>query len=208
MIFTTTAACCLFLTAQAAYAAPQVTWDDPAPIKSTSVIDTHGTLVHAGYWGSNPVTVTVGAEKITFDTRKVGAASDSDGLAIASGNGTASGGFSGDTGDPKFNSVLDSFDYDGNSPREIAVAGLVPGHNYEIQLFALDDRTDTQESSRTIRFGDKADFSGNNSKSFKEGDNVAVTGHFTADAKKISIYEDISSLGNLNAYVLRDVTTK
>lgn len=194
--------------AQSVFAAPSVTWDDPVAIKSVSQIDTNGTLAQAGYWGTDPVIVQAKTESITFAPRQVLDPGTTDGKAGASGNGLATGAFSGDTGDAKFNSVLDSFDYDGNSPRVITLDGLKAGDSYEVQLFALDDRSDTGEGDRTTRFGDKTDFTGNNSKQFAEKDNVFVIGHFKADAAKVSVYQDISNNGNINAYVLRDVTAK
>ena len=194
--------------AQIQAVAVPITWDDPVAIKSASQIDAKGVLVHAGYWGSDPITVDTGSAKILFTGRKICAAGTTDGSAGTTGSGETGGAFAGDTGNSNFNKVLDSFAYDGENPRSATFEGLTKGRSYELQLFALDDRTDSGEADRPLRFGDKSDFTGSNSKVFKSKDNVFVIGHFKADDVKITIYEDIAQLGNLNAYVLRDVTAK
>jgi len=198
----------LGLVPQIAFSNPVITWSDPVAIKSASQIDGNGKLVHAGYWGSDPIAMSVHGERIVFAPRKLGDPGSTDGSAGATGNGLATGSFTANSGDPQLDLVLNSFAYDGANPRTITLEGLNAGNTYEVQLFALDDRTDSAEGDRPLRYGDHSDFSGSNSKVFLEKDNVFVIGRFKADSSKISIYEEISQNGNFNAYVLRDVTSK
>jgi len=195
---------------------PTITWDNPIHITSVSQIDTNGVLAHAGRWGGKTVVVHDGANIVTFTGRKITSSGSSDAIATTSGQGVYSGAFSGDTGNSKFNAVLDSFAFDGPNPRVLELRGLTVGHSYEVQVFALDDRNlvkkDHRPGTRVVRLGDQAGFKGSNSKQFMMKDNDGVTGHFVATSSKVEIYEDemnpIDHSGNINAYVLRDVTKK
>ena len=193
-----------------------ITWSDPTPVTSVQQIDTNGTLVHAGRWGGKTVVVHAGGDLITFTGRKITSDGSSSALATTSGQGVYTGAFSGSTGNAKFNSVLDSFAYDGPNPRVLELRGLIVGHSYEVQVFALDDRDlinkDHRPGTRVVRLGDQSDFKGNNSKQFMMKDNDSVIGRFVATGPKVLVYEDEMNpkdhSGNINAYVLRDVTKK
>jgi hypothetical protein len=132
-------------------------------------------------------------------------------VATTTGAGTTTGAFSGDTGNANFNGVLTRFNYD-NGPKTIVLSNLVVGRTYSVQLFALDDRHDSSaESTRQAGFqqpNNPADVSA----SFLMGDNVFVTGIFTAPPNgagtnvNVTIQENLPTgpgYGNINALVVR-----
>jgi len=195
---------------------PTIAWDNPVQVASVKQIDTKGVLVHAGHWGGSrsTLTVAVGGESIGFAARTVNGSGISGDLATASGLSIYTGAYLSSTGDPSFDSVLNSFAYGGPNPRIINLRGLIPGHNYEVQLFAIDDRDlvpqDHRPGTRAVRYGDRPDLTGNNSNQFLMRDNASVIGRFTAIGPQVLIYQDqlnpVDHGGNINAYVLRDVT--
>jgi alpha-L-fucosidase len=182
----------------------RLTWDTPVRISNVSQLDTNGSLVHAGYWGATPITVDANNQQITFSPRLLSNEGGTDGKAGTSGNGPSTGAFSGSTGSPQLNDVLNSFAWDGPSPRTITVSGLTAGHDYELQLFSIDDRAG--DGQREIRYGDSADFSDSVSRPFKEDDDTFTIAHFQASGPELTVYQDFPGGGNINAYVLRDVT--
>jgi len=191
-----------------------IIWGDPIPTRSVRQIDTRGVLVHAGRWGGPTISVAVGGKEIVFASRTINSTGSSEDLATASGQGGYTGGFLSSTGNLSFDKVLNSFAYNGPNPRVVELRGLRAGHQYEVQLFALDDRdlvpADHRPGTRAVRYGDKPNFSGSNSKAFLMRDNASVIGRFTASGPLIFIYQDemnpLDHSGNINAYVLRDVT--
>jgi lysophospholipase L1-like esterase len=193
-----------------------IKWGAPIHIASVNQIDTNGAVVQAGRWGGKTVVVHVGAKAIVFAKRPVTPSGHTVEIAATSGAGTYNGAFSGNTGSPELNAVLDCFAYDGPNPRVLELHGLKIGHSYEVQVFALDDRdlvkADHRPGTRVVRLGDRPDFKGGNSKPFRMKDNAAVIGRFTATASAVDIYEDemnpLDHSGNINAYVLCDVTPK
>jgi alpha-L-fucosidase len=182
----------------------KITWEDPTPITGLNQLDTHGKLVHAGYWGSDQLTVTANTEKITFMPCKLLGDGSTVTTAATSAAGVGKNGYSYNTGDPNLNAVLNTFAWDGPNPRLVTLGGLVPGHSYEAQLFALDDRSG--DGDRIVRFGNTPDFSDVNSKTYQQKENDFVIAHFKAVAQTVTIYQDFTQGANFNAYVLRDVT--
>ena len=206
----------MFLLKPAPNKQPTIIWDNPVQVTSVKQIDTKGVLVHAGHWGGSrsTLTVAVGGKSIGFAARTVNGSGISEDLATASGLSIYTGAYLSSTGDPSFDSVLNSFAYGGPNPRIINLRGLIPGHNYEVQLFTADDRDlvpqDHRPGTRAVCYGDRPDFTGNNSNQFLMRDNASVIGRFTAIGPQVQIYQDqlnpVDHGGNINAYMLRDVT--
>jgi len=168
---------------------------------SVNDIDLAGSLVRAVNLGAGAVSVTVGSETIPFDT--IGTTSDT----IEQEGATANGGFyAGTTGDTNFDTVLDSFAYDHNppGPAELTLNGLTPGQEYQIQLFASDDRSCC--STRTQNFSDA--LGGPPSDTFAHSESPLTIGTFTAaGASQVVHINDVSTATKhvLNGYVLRAV---
>jgi hypothetical protein len=125
-------------------------------------------------------------------------------VATATGAGTTTGAFSGNTGNATFNSILNEFNYD-NGPKTITLSGLVAGQQYAVQLFALDDRSGANTRPGNFQDpNDAYDYSG----TFNMSDNVYTIGTFTASGATASIQENLPNGGggNINALVVRRLT--
>jgi alpha-L-fucosidase len=184
---------------------PYFTWSAPVKITTAdATLNQFGAIVGAATFQGSAATVTLAnGTNIVFTT---------DGsVATTTGAGTTTGAFSGDTGNANFNGVLTRFNYD-NGPKTIVLSNLVVGRTYSVQLFALDDRHDSSaESTRQAGFqqpNNPADVSA----SFLMGDNVFVTGIFTAPPNgagtnvNVTIQENLPTgpgYGNINALVVR-----
>lgn len=200
----------LLLSAGDAAKAATITWTDgPTTITSVNQIDLSGTFVHAGTWGSSEQSVTVGSETIVFEDRPK---NTTDGEAGATGNGASWGEYSdpslyiGDTGSPQFNNVLDSFVDDAPNPMVITLQALTSGQNYQVQLFASDDRGCC--GGRTQKWSDQsADGGPNETAVYANNQSVYAIGTFVADGAEQLIYTRGVSGGNniTNGYVLRSL---
>ena len=195
-----------------AQAAP-ITWTTgPTPTLDESAISLTGTLSHAGRWGapngSTSLAVPVGSESIIFQNSASAGA-------LGVNNASASGGSytNGDVWippgatDANFNSIMDGSAPDGDNPKVVIIGGLVVGKNYQIQLFASDDRSCC--STRTMEWSDNsADGVGHETATFTLGSSSYVIGTFTADATSQTIYaRGVAQPQNYaNAYVLRDLS--
>ena len=80
-------------------------------------------------------------------------------------------------GNRDFDTVLNGFNYDGG-PKTI-INHLIPGRQYAVQLFALDNRSLKDAKNRVAWFADPLD-PADVSATFKMGDDVYVVGIFTA----------------------------
>jgi alpha-L-fucosidase len=184
---------------------PYYSWSAPVKITTAdATLNQFGTIVGAAAFQGSAATVTLtNGTNIIFKT---------DGsAATATGSGTTTGAFTGNTGNANFNAVLTRFNYDGG-PKTITLMNLVVGQAYSIQLFALDDRNDSSaESSRQASF-QHPNNSSDVSATFLMGDNVFVTGTFTAPPNgastnvNVTIQENLPTgpgNGNINALVVR-----
>jgi hypothetical protein len=184
---------------------PYYSWSAPVKITTAdATLNQFGTIVGAATFQGSAATVTLSnGTNILFTT---------DGsVATATGSGTTTGAFNGNTGNASFNGVLTRFNYD-NGPKTITLANLVVGQTYSVQLFALDDRNDSSaESSRLASFQHPKN-SSDVSATFLMGDNVFVIGTFTAPPNGAStnvnvvIQENLPTgpgYGNINALVVR-----
>jgi alpha-L-fucosidase len=174
-------------------------WSAPTPITTAdATLNQPGIITGAEVFGPTVETVVLSnGTNITFKN---------DGsVATTTGSGDSTGAFSGNTGNTAFNSVLNEFEYDGG-PHTITLKGLTVGHPYSVQLFALDDRTDSQESSRQANFQDPND-TNDVSATFTMGANDYVMGSFVAPSANTVIRENLfaTNRGNINAVVVRSV---
>ena len=129
-------------------------------------------------------------------------------VASVTGAGTFEGAYTATTGNSDFDAVLDGANYD-DGPKTITIYNLIPGTQYAVQLFALDDRA--EYNVRPIYFQDPLD-TNNVSETFIEGSNDYVMGTFVANGTNQTITEQTPGIlgnanagagsGNLNALVL------
>jgi hypothetical protein len=177
---------------------PQFAWSTPATITTADgTLNQTGAIVGAESFGATETLATLtNGTVVDFKTDGSVAA------VTAGGFGTATGAFSGDTGNANFNAVLDEFTYDGG-PDIITLNNLFVGQQYTVQLFALDDRGGT-ESDRTANYQDPND-TNDTSSTFAMGNNVYTIGTFTAGSTTVSIQENllVNNDGNINALVVR-----
>lgn len=150
------------------------------------------------------ITVTVGGIAYQFygDQSRVG-------LADYAGGGWHSGayiiaGSTNTTGNTDFDTILDQFAADSSvtpARMNITLKNLVPGQQYSVQLFALDDRG--LASARTANFQDPSN-NADISATFGMTANVYVMGTFTAQGTNLVIQENLpASQGNMNAVIVR-----
>jgi hypothetical protein len=174
---------------------PQFVWSLPAAITTAdATLNQAGTIVGAAAFGPTPaIVVLTNGTSVDFQTNSS--------VATATGAGTATGAFSGNTGNAVFNSILNEFNYD-NGPKTIALNNLVAGQQYAVQLFALDDRAGL--NTRSANFQDPADGNDYSGTVFMP-DNAYTIGTFTASGTSVSIQENLpsSGFGNINALVIR-----
>ena len=105
------------------------------------------------------------------------------------------------TGDARFDAALNQY-YDGGVSNVITLNNLIAGQQYSVQLFALDNRSGTlSESVDFVNANDPNDVS----TQFAMGDNVYMTGTFTATNTYQIIQENLltGGFGNINAVVVR-----
>lgn len=186
--------------AASASQAATITWQAPAAVSSTTILDTipgeytGASLQQSVYFGQDTSAYTVstaGGQHISFTH---GAASASG----PGGSGTGlfySGvqklsGVSNPTSDTNFNNVLlnDGWASSGNpaNPQTLQIGGLTVGTTYAIQLLAYDGRSGS--STRTEEFADTANATGSNSASFSTFSAKSVIGTFTAGASTQDVY--------------------
>ena len=189
----------------------RIVWSAPAAITTADTALTQaGTVVGAAAFGGTAATVTLGSGLVLNFT--------ADGsVATTTGNGTGSGALVlKTTGNANFDSVLGRYNYDGG-PKTITLNSLLPGHQYTVQLFGLDNRDSSAdgshlEESRRAFYRDPYD-TNDYTPTFYMSNNVYVVGTFTAAATNQLVtmvlpgYDDgVTQLGNgnLNVLVIRD----
>jgi hypothetical protein len=189
-----------------------ITWTtDATTTIDENDIDLSGVLVHAGTWGSPSISVDLGSETILFKDRPALPANMTDGEAGANSEGElADPSIFIATGpiDPNFEAVLGTFMFNSiplSTQLIVTLDGLTPGADYQIQLFASDDRGCC--FARTHTWRDRLDGSGNNTSGFTGESSSYVIGRFTANATTQQVFQVSSSANShiLNAYVLRQV---
>jgi lysophospholipase L1-like esterase len=105
------------------------------------------------------------------------------------------------TGEESFDGVLNQY-YDGGISNVIVLRNLIPGQQYAVQLFALDNRAGN--ISELVDFADAIDLN-DFSPQFAMGANAFLTGTFTATNIYQIIQENLltDKSGNINALVVR-----
>jgi len=186
---------------------PQFVWAAPAPITTAdATLNLSGTIVGAEVFGGTATLVTLtNGTTVYFDA-------SSSAASLTGGYGTATGAFTSDTGNPNFNSVLSQFTWDGG-PDVITLNNLIPGQQYSVQLFSIDDRTDIAgDGSQPFRVANFQDPNDPNdiSDSFQLGQNVYTLATFTASSSSVGIQVNMPddtdgsvNDGNVNAVVIR-----
>lgn len=199
-----------FALAHSSPAAP-VTWTTgPTTTTDENAISLNGTLVHAGTWGNGdgagPIPVTVGSETIIFANASINQPAGSVN-ATASASGTH---YDTNSWNPpgasssNFQRVMDGFAWDGGNPKTVALAGLVPGATYQVQLFTSDDRDCC--GGRTQKWSDQSDNgTGHETSVHTMNSSSHVIGTFVADAVTQNFYaRGVDQDSNaVTAYVLR-----
>jgi len=175
-------------------------WSPTAAISTADLtLNQPGLVVGAAVFG--------GTEKVVTLTNGTAIDFKADGsVATATGTSTGNNCFPGNqtgatTGNTNFDAVLTQYSADGG-PKTITLNRLVPGAQYSVQLFALDDRT--TRAALTANFADP-----NNpldlSSTLTMGENNYVIGTFTAFGTTENIIENLPNggAGNMNALVVR-----
>ena len=105
------------------------------------------------------------------------------------------------TGEPSFDGVLNQY-YDGGVSNVIILHNLIPGQQYAVQLFAVDNRPGN--ATELVNFADAIDLN-DFSSSFSMGANASLTGIFTATNTYQIIQENLLTYesGSINALVVR-----
>lgn len=182
--------------------AATIAWGAPTTVTADTDVNLNGTLISATTWGAGNGNVVNG---VTFAGNNDNAI-----MAVTKNNITnQAGGFdpTGTTVSAGFETILDSFAFDGPNPKVLTLNGLTVGNVYEIQLFVSDDRGCC--SARTQLWSDNPTAgAGNESATFAHIDSTYTIGTFTATAATELIYgRGVGQNQNgLNAAVLRDVT--
>jgi hypothetical protein len=155
--------------------------------------------------GGLPVVVSTGTgQNITFGAAGLSFAN------VTNGNGWGVGANTNQTGNANFDNVLNYFAFDtpvALRSHYITMSGLIVGKQYQVQLFALDDRIYTNNiGKRLVNYQDPADLQ-DVSLAYRMGDNVYILGTFTASNTVQTIQQNMltTNLGNFNALVLRTV---
>jgi hypothetical protein len=198
-------------TAQAA----SVTWGTLTPTVNETSIDTNGILIYAGCWGTGGGTVALSTENITFNQAPQGKAYiDLLPAMLSGGNNYSDGNFwipQGST-DPTFDTIMDGIGY-GGKVVSLTVQNLIPGAQYEIQLFASDNRSCC--NSRSQKWSDASTSgTGHETAAYIMNDSPYVIGSFTADATTQTVYaigvvtanDADGNVDAVNGFVLRMIT--
>ena len=167
-----------------------------------------GLFIEAEFFGSGgstagPLSVNVGANTYVFNGD--GTSASVTGIAGASGVSAFLVGTN-STGNTNFNTVLDTYAYDGaTGTHTITLHNLVAGAQYSAQFFALDDRA--LAAGRASNFqdpNDNADLSATISQSADQ----YIIGTFTANATDVAIQQNLlTGAGSINAVVVRQLST-
>jgi hypothetical protein len=151
-----------------------------------------------------PITVTLtnaGSQPIVF-------AGAGNWAALSGGAGFLAGANTNLTGNSGFNACLND-GYNDNATHTITLSNLEVGQQYQVQLFALDNRSGLTPvgSSRYVNWQDPADPT-DTAETFAMNDNVYTLGTFTATNSTMTIQQNMLNVtpsGNFNCLVLRTV---
>jgi predicted peptidase len=190
-----------------AQGAVMTSWSAATTVTSTTDISLEGTQVYGGSWGSTEQTVNVSGEDIVFQDFAINGTAGGD--AYTSSTAEYDGAldwYTGDTGSTAFNTVMDSlcFRTAGSGNTRLYLTNLTIGQEYQIQLFASDDRNfANRNKTQLYRAVDGAP----TSETFARDPATSVIGTFTADAvtQNIDVYAISDTETILNAMNLRAI---
>ena len=186
---------------------PKYLWSAPTPISGLNynqiLTNFPGTYVAGALVakdGGSPILVTNSNGSV------IAFAGSGPWASLSGGAGYGAGAFTNDTGNANFNSCLDATYFD-NATHTITMSGLVVGQQYQMQLFALDNR-DTltpPNSGRNVFWLDPAnDY--DSSQTYTMAANAYMLGTFIASNTVETVSQTcISNYGNFNCMVLRAV---
>lgn len=126
---------------------------------------------------------------------------------LSGGTGYSSGAYTNNTGNTNFNTCLND-KYTDNATHTITMSNLVVGQQYQVQLFALDDRSALTPpgSSRYVNFQDPSNMDDVVQGNFSMADLDYVLGTFIASNSVQTIQQNLlTNSGNFNCMVLRAV---
>lgn len=179
--------CAAFILTVGGVQAASIAWSSLGSVSNASDVLNIGTVVQAEYAGG-------------FGPQTVNGVTFLDGFtSYATPTGVGSGAFSGDTGNTAYNTILNTFAYDGSSPGVLTLNSLNVGMTYKVELWALDDRLDFGIPDRTQRYDDNL---GDYSPTFFVGSNTIMLGTFIADATTqiVTVSGAAQLAHNLNAF--------
>jgi len=192
----------LVLTLAATARAGLFTWSAPTPITTAdATLNLPGTIVGAASFGTENALVA-----LTNGTLVDFKADGSVAAVTGGGAGTGFGAFTNDTGNAAFDIVLTQFTSNGG-PDTLTLYNLVPGQQYTVQLFAVDQEAGIP-ASEVANFQDPNDAT-DISANFEMGSVDYVLATFTANATTVNLQENLlnSGNGNINALVIRAIGT-
>lgn len=164
---------------------------------------TPGKFFEGAYFGPMTTNITVTVAGVTYNFY-----GDDSTVALSGHAGKTSGcwlsGPGNTTGDTNLDTVLDQFAYDGGATHSITLRNLMPGSNYCVQLFSLDNRG--AGATRFTTFQDPAN-NADVSASFGLSENKYVVGTFTAPGTELVIQQNLvpASQGNTCAVIVGTV---
>ena len=155
----------------------------------------------------------------TYDFKADGSVATATGNGQTTGALTGTGTFGFTSGNTNFDNVLNEFSYDGG-PKTITVKGLIPGRQYTLQIYSLDDRDSSggqhREQTRRGYFQDPYNLT-NVSGTFYMSNNIYVKATFTAASTNQVLIMQLPGWpntaatdtgdGGLEALVIRDTGT-
>ena len=154
--------------------------------------------------GGNPITVIL----TNANNQPVVFAGAGGWASLSGGTGYGTGANTNQTGNAGFNTCLNDFYYDSTAfAHAVTLSGLVVGQQYQVQLFALDNRggQNPDVTNRTASWQDPADAT-DSSQTFSMADNVYVLGTFAASNAVQTVQLNLpTGSGNFNCLVLRSV---
>jgi hypothetical protein len=152
--------------------------------------------------GGDPITVILA----NANNQPVVFAGAGNWASLSGGAGYFTGANTNQTGNASFNTCLND-GYNDNATHTITLSGLVVGRVYQVQLFALDDRSglNPATTNRMVNCQDPAN-ANDTAQTYSMADNVYLLGTFTASNTVQTIQQNLpNNSGNFNCLVLRTV---
>ena len=137
--------------------------------------------------GGSPITVIL----TNANNQPIVFAGSGNWAALSGGAGFFTGANTNLTGNANFNTCLND-GYNDNATHTITLSNLVVGQQYQVQLFALDNRSGLTPdvSSRFANWQDPADAT-DTAETFAMTDNVYMLGTFTANSSAMTIQQNM-----------------